>query len=306
MRLAAVVANPTSVDAAGRRQLITRLLRERGWDEPLWYETTPEDPGSGQASAAVAAGAEVVLSCGGDGTVRAVAHALAGSGVPLGLLPAGTGNLLARNLGLPLVTEPALEVALGGDVRKIDLAVLDDGQHFAVMAGMGFDAAMLAATPKALKARIGWPAYLVGIARSLRERHITVRLALDEGPELRRRVRGLLVGNVGRLQGGVPLLPDAEPDDGVLDVVALAPRSIRDWLVVLFFVLTRHHRPDPRLERFRARRVRIRTEREHACQLDGDVLPRLRRDLDISLVPGALAVRVPAATRGPHPPEATG
>jgi diacylglycerol kinase family enzyme len=295
---AAVVVNPTSVDAAARRALLTRLLAARGWGV-LWYETTPEDPGSGQTLAALRAGADVVLSCGGDGTVRACAHALAGSGVPLGLLPAGTGNLLARNLGLPLLTEPAVDVALSGDVRKIDLAVLE-GQHFAVMAGLGFDAAMLAATPKALKARIGWPAYIVGIARSLRERSISVQLRLDDDPALERRVRGLLVGNVGRLQGGLPLLPDAAPDDGVLDVVVLAPRSVRDWLVVLYFLLVRHRRPDVRLERFRARRVRVDCPREHACQVDGDVLPDPRQQLDITVVPGALAVRVPGASTG-HP-----
>jgi hypothetical protein len=104
--LAVVVANPTKVEP-GTREAMAALCAELGWAEPLWLETTVEDPGIGQAKEAVAAGADVVLAAGGDGTVRSVAESLAGTGVALGLLPAGTGNLLARTLGTPLDLEGA-------------------------------------------------------------------------------------------------------------------------------------------------------------------------------------------------------
>ncbi|MGH4024533.1 MAG: diacylglycerol/lipid kinase family protein, partial [Pseudonocardiaceae bacterium] len=147
----AVVVNPTRFDDISLLQAeITSVCTELGWAEPLWLETTAEDPGLGQARAALAAGADVVLACGGDGTIRNVAQILAGSGTALGLLPAGTGNLLARNLAVQL-SDPAAaaRAALSGENRSVDVGrvTIDGGaeeQVFLVMAGMGFDAAIMA------------------------------------------------------------------------------------------------------------------------------------------------------------------
>ena len=165
-KLAAVVVNPAKAVGADLRGALVRLCETQGWAEPLWLETTVEDPGEGQAREALEAGADVVIAAGGDGTVRCVAEVLAGTGIPLGLVPLGTGNLLARNLGVN-ITDPvsaAFDVLNGTertvDVVKAKLDHSDDEQVFLVMAGLGYDAAIMADTVDALKDRMGWLAYV--------------------------------------------------------------------------------------------------------------------------------------------------
>ncbi len=210
----AVVVNPVKVDDLDElRRTVDDALAAAGWPEPLWFETTVEDPGRGQTEQAVEAGAEVVFACGGDGTVMACVTALVGTDVALAVLPPGTGNLLAANLGLSTDLAAGIEVAIERGRRRLDVGAVED-KCFAVMAGMGFDAQMLEATSETTKARIGWPAYVVGAVRHLRDRPMRVRIRIDDRPPVRRRARSVLVANVGRLQGGVRLLTEAEPDDG--------------------------------------------------------------------------------------------
>jgi diacylglycerol kinase family enzyme len=291
MPRSAVVVNPAKVlDLDTRRAEICAVLAEAGWPEPLWLPTTPEDPGSGQTRHAVRAGVDVVFACGGDGTVLACVRELAGTPVALCVLPSGTGNLLAANLGLPADVAAGVALAVGPGRRRIDVGALE--RHcFTVMAGIGFDASMLDATSDRLKARLGWPAYLLGGLRRLRDRPMRLRIRLDGGPALRRRARSVLVANVGRLEGGILLLADAQPDDGLFDVAVLAPRHVADWVVLAWHVLRR--RPAaPRLETFRARRVDIVTDRPQPREVDGDLIEPGRRLVAV-LRPRALTVCVP-------------
>lgn len=288
-----LVVNPTKVDDPGAllRRVADRCA-ELGLPVPRLVPTTAEDPGEGQARDAAAAGATLVLVAGGDGTVRAAAQGLAGSGLPLGILPQGTGNLLARNLDIPQDEGEALDVALTGVDRRIDLGRLDDGTAFAVMAGTGFDARMMREAPEKLKGALGWPAYIVGGARSLRRSRVRVQVALDDGPPRSAVVRTVLVGNVGKLQGGLELLPDATPDDGALDIALVAPRGPKDWVVLVGRALVRRHRPDRRLELLRARKVRVVTRGTEPRQVDGDLIDD-GRGFTAVIEPGALVVRVP-------------
>jgi YegS/Rv2252/BmrU family lipid kinase len=287
-----VVVNPTKVeDQVLFRRHVTAVMRRLGWAEPLWLETTMQDTGRGMAELAVAEGVDVVFVCGGDGTVRSVVGGVVGTGVPLAVLPAGTGNLLVRNLGLPTIGADAVTTGLTGRDRPIDVGRMGD-QHFVVMAGLGFDAAMMADAPEALKARVGWPAYIVSGVRHLADRPMTVGLRIDGGERLTRRASTVLVGNVGRLQGGIPLMPDAEPDDGILDVVVIAPRHVVDWVQVGARVLARRRGGDRRVERFRARRVEIRAAEEQPVQLDGDPFGTATR-LVAEVEPRSLVLRVP-------------
>ncbi|HEX4699565.1 MAG TPA: diacylglycerol kinase family protein, partial [Actinomycetes bacterium] len=224
-------------------------------------------------------------------TVMAAATALAGTGVPLAILPTGTGNLLARNLDLPFTDEAAcLRIGLTGRTRAIDVGAVED-RRFVVMAGLGFDAAMMRDAPEGLKKKVGWPAYVVSATKHLRGRGIRVALTLDDGEPLNRRVRTVVVGNVGRLQGNIPLLPDAVPDDGVLDVVVIATRNVLDWARVGTRVIRRADVPDRRMERFTAKHVLIEASHSQPRQLDGDVIEDGRR-LDIQVEAGALLVKV--------------
>jgi YegS/Rv2252/BmrU family lipid kinase len=295
----AVVVNPSKVtDLDQRRREICAVLAEAGWAEPLWIETTRDDPGCGQTRQAVAAGAQVVFACGGDGTVMACATELAGSDVALAVIPSGTGNLLAANLGLSSDVKAAVAVATHGARRRIDVGVVGK-RCFTVMAGMGFDAQMLDATPEHLKRRLGWPAYVVAALRYLRHRPMRVRIRLDGGPPIRRRARTVLIANVGRLQGGIPLLPDARPDDGFLDVAVLTPHKLGHWLWLAWGVLRR--RPVvPRMETFRATRVDVSSDRDQQRELDGDVIEP-GRSLSVSIKPRALCLCVPEEPARPAP-----
>jgi diacylglycerol kinase family enzyme len=288
----AVVVNPSKVtDLDGRRREICAALAAAGWPEPLWLETTPEDPGCGQTAEAVRSGATVVFACGGDGTVMACAGTLAGTEVALAVLPSGTGNLLATNMNLPSRVADGIRVATEGTRRRIDLGSCGR-THFTVMAGMGFDAQMIDATSEDLKRRFGWPAYVFAALRYLRHRPIRVRIRLDGGKPIRRRARTVLVGNVGKLQGGIPLLPDAEPDDGWLDVAVLTPYTIRHWLAMAWGVL-RRRRDVARMETFRARHVEVFSNRPQPRELDGDLIEPART-LDVTIRPAALWLCVPA------------
>lgn len=287
-----IVVNPTKVtDLAQTRDDIRTALAAHGWPEPSWWETTPTDTGRGQTRRAVDAGALIVFALGGDGTVRACATELAGSEVALAVLPAGTGNLLARNLGLPADLIAAVAVAVGGATRRIDLGVVDD-ECFTVMSGMGFDADMMRDAPEAVKARIGWPAYVLSALRHLFDRPVRIQITLDDETPIQRRARTVLIANVGQLQGGLTVLPDAEPDDGMLDIAIIGPRTLWHWTALAWGVLLRRQRV-PMRETFRASRVRVDSDRVQARELDGDVIAPARH-LQVAIRPAALTVCVPA------------
>jgi YegS/Rv2252/BmrU family lipid kinase len=294
----AVVFNPATGggDAAGRRRDTREALEGAGL-EVLWLETTPEDPGQGQTAKALAEGIELVMAQGGDGTVMACVTGLAGTEVPLAVLPGGTGNLLATNFDVPADLEGAVEVALDGDRVRLDVAAMDD-DRFVVMGGIGFDAAMLRDADPKLKEHLGAVAYVLSGFRQLRRRPTRFRLRLDDR-RIERTGQGVLVGNLGRLQGGLPVMPDARPDDGLLDVAVLRTRTLVDWLALAVRVLLRRRRKDPQLEAFQARRVEIGCDRPQPVERDGDPLDTPRDHLVIEVVPKALTLCVPPA-KGPE------
>ncbi len=293
----AVVVNPAKVaDLPALRRQVDAALAEAGWPQAAWLETTPEDPGFGQARQAVEQGAEVVFACGGDGTVMSCVGALVGTDAALAVLPTGTGNLLAANLGLPHDPVAGVLVATEMGRRRLDVGVAED-RCFVVMAGIGFDAVMLDGASETLKASVGVPAYVWSALRHLGDSPMQVEVALDDEPPRRRQARTVLVANVGRLQGGVRLLSEAEPDDGRLDVAILAPRTLWHWAALAWAVLRRHRRV-PRMEVHRVRRVRITSDREQPRQLDGEVIAP-GRALEVTVRPGALLLCVPQPEESP-------
>jgi YegS/Rv2252/BmrU family lipid kinase len=299
-RRVAVVFNPATGggDAEGRERDTRQALEGAGL-EVLWLETTKEDPGRGQTAKAVAEDVDLVMAQGGDGTVMACVTGLAGTEVPLAVLPGGTGNLLATNFDIPSDLEDAVEVAIEGERVRLDVAALDD-DRFVVMGGIGFDAAMLRDADPRLKEHLGAVAYVLSGFRNLRRRATRFRLRLDDRPPIERTGQGVLVGNLGRLQGGLPVMPDARPDDGLLDVAVLQTRTVLDWLALAVRVLLRRRRKDPQLELFTAGRVEIGCDRPQPVERDGDPLDTPRDHLVIEVVPAALTLCVPTA-KGPTP-----
>lgn len=288
MELVAFVVNWTLLrDPAGFLRRCEAAARERGWAPWL----VPGRDSLALTRRAVADGASLVFAAGGDGTVRACAQALAGTGVPLAIVPLGTANLTARALGVPGRAGRAVAAGFGGRDHRIDLARVDgmspDGDRFTAMAGIGLDAAVVGAASERLKRRVGWVAYaLAGAARlSLPPCEFTVRL--DGAGPLRYRARSVVVANAGLLPGGFTLLPAARLDDGLLDVGILAPSGAWGWLRVAGRVLTRAG-----FEHGQARRVQVSAEAELPREVDGEIVAP-GRALDVSVCPQALTVRLP-------------
>ncbi|HSN42623.1 MAG TPA: diacylglycerol kinase family protein, partial [Propionibacteriaceae bacterium] len=279
-----------------------------GWPDATWYESTADDPGHGQAKQAVEEGATLVCPLGGDGTVRSVASALVGTDTPIGLLPGGTGNLLARNLGLPVDDlRRAIDVALTGTDRRIDVGRVhfgsaddpqdtseDEGEIFLVMAGMGLDADTMGDTNEKVKSVLGWPAYVLSGAKHLVKRGFGVALTADNLWPVIARARSILIGNCGTLTGGVDLMPEAVLDDGLLDAVVLAPQGVFGWAQVVGSVLMGDRKSRALMVRRTSVEFTAMLDRPTAAQIDGDTLGDFDR-MKAWVEPAALTVRV---TRG--------
>ncbi|WP_448002803.1 diacylglycerol/lipid kinase family protein [Agromyces bauzanensis] len=314
---AAIVYNPVNVPVDRLRRAVSAEQRRLDWDDARWYATSRDDRGRGAATAALAGDPAVVIAAGGDGTVRAVVEALHGSGTPLGLVPAGTGNLLARNLGLELSDlEASVHTAFGGTTRLVDTAIADlvgsDGERsrrvFVVMAGIGLDAEMAETTSALAKRRMGWLAYVTPIARSIiANRQFHLRYRIDGGSTRSARAHTIIVGNCGTLTGNMLLLPTAQVDDGLLDVVMMRPKGRFGWarIAVRLIVqgLARHFRRAERMMRStvdlqslayaQGARFDVRFDTPHGIELDGDSFDPIIA-AQISIHPAELNVRVAA------------
>jgi len=318
MSIAAIVVNPVKVDEPALRAALSAAEERWGWEPTVWLETTPEDPGTGQAREALDRKVDVVIAAGGDGTVRTVAETLRGTGTPLALLPSGTGNLLARNLDLTLDdVENALDSAFGGDDRPIDVGVaeLRDGdgsttkRAYLVMAGFGIDARMIAATDDDLKAKAGWLAYVKAIGTVLRDKNeLRLRYRLDGGKVHTMRAHTVMVGNCGSLPANILLLPDAAVDDGEFDIVVLRPQGFIGWVQIVVKIfwengVLRRTSAGRRLmgadkeiramNYLRGKELVIRLSRPEPVDLDGDLfgeVTAMRTWVD----PLSLTVKVPA------------
>jgi diacylglycerol kinase (ATP) len=301
LKRCAVIYNPVKVtDWVTFRRHVEYELASRGWSKALWLETTQEDPGRAMTATAVAEQVDLVLGAGGDGTIRVICAGLADTGIPFGLIPAGTGNLLARNIGIPLDEAAALDVAFDGYDMPIDLVRLsvDDQEpdHFAVMAGVGIDAMIMQATNKDLKKAVGSAAYFVSAAQNANHPALHATIQVDDQPTLKRKAHVIVVGNVGYLQANIPLIPDAKPNDGLLDVLIASPRGMSDWIKLTTRVLTRQRRTDAQLDRLTGRKVQITVEERDHYQLDGDTVGECNT-MTAEVAAGALILRVARATK---------
>jgi diacylglycerol kinase family enzyme len=292
-----VILNPVKVaDPDEFRVKADAALTERGFDDSLWLETTVDDAGVTMAKRAVEEAVDLVVVAGGDGTVRVVCAELARTGIPVAVLPAGTGNLLARNLGISLDLDVALTEVLDGTEQRIDsVQVEGDGlgtDRFVVMAGLGLDAAIIADAPDSLKKRVGWAAYVVSTLKNLNHPFIRVEITIDDRPPIIRRARTVVIGNVGTLQANIPLLPEAKPDDGRINGVVLAPRRLAHWPRLALSLVIKSIHESRHIERFSGKTIQLRTVDPVRRELDGDQIPD-GQTLTASVDPAALLVRVP-------------
>ncbi|WP_277246216.1 diacylglycerol/lipid kinase family protein [Micrococcus terreus] len=302
-RKIALVINPIKRNADQVRLQVAAAVRNAGLPEVTVYETTAEDPGQQMAKDALADGADVVIAAGGDGTVRFVAQELAGTDSALGLIPLGTGNLLARNLKMPIENLAAcINTAVHGSTRRIDAVDIrlerQDGESvsntFLVIAGAGIDAEVMSDTREDLKEKAGWLAYGEAGVRHLPGHRKDITLSLDGGAPQRRKVRSIMIANCGELTGGLDFIPEARLDDGLLDVVILSPRNAFDWLRIAAKAALKINRTIPIMETHQATRVRVQLDEPMISQLDGDATGDVVA-IDARIRPDALKVQTPAA-----------
>ncbi|NYE96047.1 diacylglycerol kinase family enzyme [Psychromicrobium silvestre] len=299
----AVIINPVKALAEQTESRIRAAVALAGWPDPLFLETTVQDPGHSQARRALDWGADVVVVGGGDGTVRVVAGVLKHSEVAMGLVPLGTGNLLARNLSLDVNDlDGAVQAALFGAQRRVDTATMDlensvsgaqSSHTFLVIAGLGMDAEVLGDTNDELKKSVGWLAYSEAGVRHLPGRRKKVSIALDGEPAQQRKVRSVLFANCGLLPGGIDFIPGALIDDGVLDVVVMSPRSALGWLALGVKIVFQHNRSLPMIDFYRSQKVVLRTAVPQETQVDGDPAGQATK-VTVSVEPQALLIRVGA------------
>jgi YegS/Rv2252/BmrU family lipid kinase len=308
----AVVWNPSKTEKETLEAGLTKAIDEGVTPEISWWETTEEDPGQGPTKDALAAGADLIIVAGGDGTVRAAAEHLAdvSSDAQLGIIPLGTGNLLARNLEVPINDLPAAFVrALDGDAHPIDIGWVEvelasgtERHAFAVMVGFGIDAHMIAETNDDLKDKAGWLAYVESLGRALAASEVVpFHITKDDEPARDEEGHTLLIANCGSLQGGITLLPDAVPDDGELDYLVLSAEGIAQWAGTLKTMMW-----DNGLKRLitdsdevtstddvnhgRAKKLAVTLPEARAFEIDGEEVGETK-SFTVSIQPAAIHVR---------------
>ena len=314
-QFAAVIYNPIKVDLPAVRGVVEAAEQAHGWGSTRWLPTSKEDVGQGCAAEAVESGASVVIVAGGDGTVRAVAEGVHSHSLPLALLPSGTGNLLARNLDLPLDDiDAAVNIAFTGDIRRIDVGRIEitrddrttSSHVFVVMAGLGLDAKMLANTDDKLKKKAGWLAYVTALAVTLRDpNELRLRYSLNGGRSRSLRAHTLMIANCGSLPSNIVLLPDAEVDDGQFDIALLRPGGFFGWVQIFVKVIwengvlrrTKAGRAFmteevSALRYVKATAMAVQLTRAEQIELDGDEFGAARA-FDTRIAPGALSIKFP-------------
>jgi diacylglycerol kinase (ATP) len=292
MPTVAVVAHARKRFGGGLLELRDVLARE-GVTDPLWHKVKKSRHAPKCARKAVAHGADLIFVWGGDGTVQRCVDAVAGTGAAVAILPAGTANLLATNLHVPDDLTGAVRAGLHGKRRELDTGSVN-GEHFAVMAGAGFDARMIACADRAMKERMGRAAYLYAAARSVLARPVKATVEVDGQRFFKGRVSLVLAANVGTMLGGVEVFTAAKPDDGLLEFGVVTARNPVDWARVLGRVATRGAARSPFVEMTRGRSIRVRFDRKMPYELDGGTRPPAR-ELRIDVHPRSITICVPVA-----------
>ncbi|HYT09815.1 MAG TPA: diacylglycerol kinase family protein [Mycobacteriales bacterium] len=286
----AVIAHQKKSLGGGLDELRRRIADE-GVDDLLWYEVPKSRKAPKKAREALRDGADLVVVWGGDGIVQRCVDVLAGKGVPVAIVPAGTANLLASNLGIPHDLVEAVRIAFHGARRKLDLGRLN-GEHFAVMAGVGFDADMLADADRGAKTRLGRLAYVRAGIRNVRGPTTPTRIRVDGTTWFDGEASCVLLGNVGKITGGIPAFDDARPDDGWLEVGVATASGALQWVRTLGRMALGHSEASPFVRITRARKLDVRLASPMLYELDGGTRGRVTR-VKARVVPGAIRICVP-------------
>ena len=286
----AVIAHAGKTFGGGLPELRKELARQ-GVDDPLWIEVPKSRYVPKQVKRALAEGAELLFAWGGDGTVQRCVDTLAGADTALAILPAGTANLFATNLGIPQDIEQAVAIGLRGDRQKLDVGRFD-GEHFAVMAGVGFDASMIQKADGSLKDRFGRVAYVWTGSQNLRAKPFKAKIKVDGAPWYEGAASCILVGNVGHLFGGVEVFEDASPTDGRIEIGVVSADGVVDWMRTLARTAVGQAERSPIVQATTATKIKVKLNRKVLYEVDGGDRKKIK-SFTISVEPGAVTMCLP-------------
>lgn len=315
----AFVINPSKPKAQQVEETVRSFFASRHMQPPMFIETLLDKDGYVCAKEALEKGAKVVVACGGDGTVRTVAGALCGTGVPMGVLPIGTANLFAKNVGLPTEVEEALKVVVSHGSKRIDMGSMrfldspdpDFRHRFLLISGIGTDAEMIGLTNISLKKYLGWGAYVIGGIKSFLTPHYsgTISVKKEDGKRVSFygvRFRSFLVGNCGKIPL-INLMPAASYTDGILDFKLVDTRKgLLGWAELISGLFYQSKAKDPNgqiplsdaftMKEVRGVRADLTLREKAPVELDGDAVGRSAR-IAVEVEKQALILRVPASSR---------
>lgn len=287
----AVIAHSGKTLGGGLPEL-RRALEAQGIVDPLWVEVPKSRKAPAQVRRALEEGVDLLFAWGGDGMVQRCVEVLAGSPVSLAVIPAGTANLFATNLGIPQDIEQAVGVGLRGSRRAVDVGRFN-GERFAVMAGAGFDAMMIRdAGNGGLKERLGRAAYVWTGSENLRSKPFRAEIDVDGVGWYKGKASCILLGNVGKLFGGVQVFEDAHPDDGKLELGVVTAEGLLEWGRMLARTAVGTVAESPFARVTKASKVKVKLNRKVLYELDGGERTKTKA-FKVKVDPGAVSVCVP-------------
>ncbi len=254
--------------------------------------TTKNTSAHALAKREIKKGIKRIIVCGGDGTILEVAGTLVNQKISLGIVPLGTGNLFARNLGIPLSIPESLEIALKNKTSKIDLGRAN-GTYFAVIAGMGVDAHIMKKSEGDLKKKIGYLAYVVSAARSLSYKNKTYKISVDNNKPKVYHAKSVLIANMDKIQGGLQIVPHAHPKSGSLKVGIIKAQNVGHFLDLFMNSATRKVHESKHYELLTCKSAVIEVlDGKSLYECDGTVFKQVRK-LEVEVYPQSLIVAIP-------------
>jgi diacylglycerol kinase (ATP) len=275
---------------------LRRELQRQGVSEPFWVEVPKSRFAPAQVKRALSDGAELLFIWGGDGMVQRSIDAMDGAKTPIAILPAGTANLLATNLGIPQDIEQAVSIGLRGERQLFDVGRFN-GERFAVMAGAGFDAAMIEQADGTLKDRIGRVAYVWTGSENLRAKPFKAKIEVDGAPWYAGDASCILFGNVGRLFGGIEVFEEARPDDGRLELGVVNADGVTDWVRALARTAAGHPERSPLVRTTSAKKVKVKLNRKVLYEVDGGGREPVKA-FTVKVLPAAITICTPTEELG--------
>lgn len=272
---------------------LRHVLVQEGVTDPLWYEVPKSKKAPKMVEKAVARGADVLFIWGGDGMVQRCIDALGDEKPTVAIIPAGTANLFAKNLGIPADIPEAVRIGLHGDRRALDTGRVN-GERFAVMAGVGIDALMIRDADAGLKDRVGRLGYIITGAKHLGDKQARVKVTVDAAPWFKGKASCVLFGNVGKVLGGMNVFPDARPNDARLEIGVVTAKGLVDWGRALGRTIVGDPERSPFVHTGSGGSFEVRLDRKTPYELDGGERPPTKR-LRVSIEPASIFVGVPEA-----------